>query len=227
MTYDQIASPFSLSDTIALVAIAAGFVVYAFQRQRRRLGYRIFSSERVTPFDFDQPGPREHEVAIQFLNDGNVPLIAADFLTPLTVRFSDSGTVSSSGAFQSAIDENLQLTVSHSAREGLVQLPLLNPGESVRARFRVREFQGQVRIAARIVGIRQVHNMAVREVAWLHSGLLASLYIGFVATRLRDHEAIDHASFWLVATPFVAYSLIRFVRVMRQQHLSWKVRPNV
>lgn len=222
----ELFSRFTLSDVLAIASIIAGFVIYGFQRQSKRLGYRVFSTEPVPPFDFNRAGAPEHDISVEVLNDGNVPLTAADFLSPIVVDFHNSKQVMSAHLFLSATVDNLPVSVSHLGREGHIQAPLLNPGERVRATFRVQKFEGDVRVKARIIGVNRVHNVAVREAISLHLTLFLTMCLGFIAARLRDHDVIDQGWFWFFTAPYLLFSVLRIVSVGRQQFLGWMFCPD-
>lgn len=223
----ELYSRFTLSDVLAVVSIIAGLVIYILQRPSKRLGYRVLSAKLVVPFDFKHPDPLEHDILVEVLNNGKVPLVAADFLSPVIVDFHNSRKITSSNRFLSAHADNLPVSVSHLGREGHIQTPLLNPGESVRATFRVQEFKGDVRVNSRVIGMNRVHNVAVREAISMHLGLFSSLYAGFIVARLRDSDVIDQGWFWIFAAPFLLVSVLRIVSVFRQQFLGWMFRPAI
>jgi hypothetical protein len=223
----ELFSRFTLSDALALASIVVGIVIYVLQQQNKRLGYRVFSTKPVLPFDFRNPGPREHDVAVEVRNEGSVPLVAADFLSPIVIDFYNSKQVTSSHLFLAAFADNPPVSVSHLGREGHIQTPLLNPGERVRAIFRVQEFEGDVRVRARIIGVNRVSNVVVREAISLHLTLLLTLYLGFIVARLRDHDVIGQSSFWIFTAPYLLFSVLRIRSVVRQQFLGWMFRPDV
>jgi hypothetical protein len=218
---------FSLSDALAVAGIVVGFVIYWLQRQSKRRGYRVFSTEPVLPSGFKRPSPRERDIVVEVHNDGSVPLVAADFLSPIVVDFHNSKQIMSSRPFLSAFADNLPVQVSHLGREGHIQPPLLNPGERVRATFCVQEFEGDVRVRARIIGVKRVHNVAFREAISLHLSLLSTLYLGFIVARLRDHDVIDQSHFWILTAPYLMFSVFRIASIARQQFLGWMFRPDV
>jgi hypothetical protein len=226
-TIRELFSRFTLSDALAVVGIVAGFVIYGLQRQSKRLGYRVFSTEPLLPFDLKRPGPRDHDIVVEVRNDGNVPLVAADFLSPIVVDFHNSKQITSSCLFLAAFADNLPVSVSHLGREGYIQPPLLNPRECVRVTFRVQGFEGDVRVRARIIGVNRVHNMALREAISLHLTLLSTVYLGFIVARLRDHDVIGQSLFWILAAPYMLFSVLRIASVVRQQFLGWMFRPDV
>jgi hypothetical protein len=227
MSLTNLASRFSISDVLALVSIAAGFLIYFLQRSRRSLGYRVFDVRPVAPPDFDRPSPPEHDIAIEYVNLGNVPLVASDFVSPLTTEFPGSGAVVASRCFRSALGANTPSQVRHSGTEGVVLPPLLNPGESVRAEFRVRKFGGQVRVRARVAGVTGVANVAVSSLCWMYATAFAGFYIAFLANRIRTHEAVDHYFFLLLMTPFTILAVVQVSRVVRAQCLGWAFRPTI
>lgn len=209
-------SRFSLADTLTLLSIAAGFLVYFLQRQRKRLGYRVFSANPIPPHDRDHP---EHEVAIEYVNIGNVPLVRDDFVSPITTEFTGAAEVLGSREFVSAIAEGAPADISHLGREGLVTPLLLNPGESVRTEYRVRRFARKIRVRGRIIGVTSIVNTVVSRTFWTHVGVLAAFYAGFVISRIRARELVDHYFFLLMVAPYSIMAFTQIRRAIRDQYM--------
>jgi hypothetical protein len=222
---NDLLSKFSFGDVLAFIGIATAFVIYFLQRQRKALSYRVFAVTRVAPFDFDAPSPAEHDIAVEYVNSGNVPLLASDFLSPIVTDFPDSDVVVSSRRFISAFANNPPSQVTHVDSKASLELQLLNPGESARAEFRVREFKGSVRVRARIVGVNTINNLEVTRVLWWQVTTIAMFYLGYVVNRFRQHELISHFTFFVLIIPFAVMSVVHLIRTVRNQQMRWAFRP--
>lgn len=149
---------------LALAAIAVSCWIYVRQRQRRRVSYqRLTSVEvltvkehmagRVTVLFDGNPVKSMHIITMKIWNSGSVPILATDFVEPLSLLV-DSSAHLLSADIVSATPINLRPVVKTEGSLATVQPLLLNPSDSFVVKLLVQDGDDYVVPVGRIVGVR-------------------------------------------------------------------------
>jgi hypothetical protein len=149
---------------LALAAIAVTYWIYVRQRQRHRVSYqRLTSIEvltvkehmagRVTVLFDGNPVKSMHIITMKIWNSGSVPILAADFVEPLSLRVVSSARLLSADII-SATPFNLRPVVKIEGSLATVQPLLLNPSDSFVVKLLVQDGGEHILPVGRIVGVR-------------------------------------------------------------------------
>lgn len=170
---------------ISLVALVVAVIAIRAQQQRRSLGY-YFASDRPILYVFDdklkdrltlsldgQPvrGLSTYEVAV--FNDGNVPILPADYVEPLRIQFGTGFKVLAVAVSDSSPPD---LGVAVEAEGGAYRASpaLLNPGDHYVIQFLVdqssRDHYASPTVRGRIAGVKELKSRSSRPAAAFRLG---------------------------------------------------------
>lgn len=154
---------------LTLVALAATFLIYWLQRQRKSLSYEVVSQNQLLTVREELEGRLqvlyEGEPArdicllvIKLLNSGNVAVSAADYERPVSFATGASSKILSA-AVTDVDPENLAVDISVDDSRVTVQPVLLNAKDSITLKLLVSDFSGSLSVDGRVVGVKTISNV--------------------------------------------------------------------
>lgn len=165
---------------LALLALAATFIVYLLQRQRKSLSYEVLTKNQLLTVREElegklqvlyegQPAKDICLLLIKLFNSGNVPVATVDYERPISFIIGDSSKVIS--AVVTDLDpENLPVNITSESNRVFVNPVLLNPKDSITLKILVHDISGGISADSRIVGVKSIKNAG--EASGFHRVLL-------------------------------------------------------
>ena len=99
-----------------------------------------------------------HLVLIEIVNTGNVPITSGDYERPLSIRYGNDSTVLSAEVVNEfPVDLDPFLSVSKNAID--IKPLLLNPGDGFVVKSIVRDFQKDVVLDGRVIGVDRIKHI--------------------------------------------------------------------
>ena len=151
---------------LALAALAATFLVYWLQRQRKALSYEVISKNQLLTVREELEGRLQvlyegHPardiclLVVKLFNSGNVPISAADYERPLSLGTGISSKILS-GVVTDVDPENLAASIDIEESRVILRPILLNSKDSVTLKLLVSDFGGNVAIDGRVLGVKSI-----------------------------------------------------------------------
>lgn len=151
---------------LALAALAATFIVYWLQRQRKALSYEVISKNQLLTVREELEGRLQvlyegHPardiclLVVKLSNSGNVPISAADYERPLSLGTGISSKILS-GVVTDVDPENLAANIDIEESRVILRPILLNSKDSVTLKLLVSDFGGDVAIDCRVLGVKSI-----------------------------------------------------------------------
>lgn len=226
---------------LTLLAIGASVLIYWLRRRKKRLSYEIVSSNSLLSMRDElgrnleiKYGGREvenvHLVNVKVYNSGNVPIKSDDFERRLSLDFGDGARVLSSEV-RSTDPESLDLSHTDDLNKISFEPVLLNSKDSFSVKALVSEYEGDLSVDARIVGVSSIRRgpegqrttlvaMAVGMILILIGGLL-SIYSEPVGSEpIFENKTRIVATITLV----VGYSTVLFSMIRHRRYRRLLVR---
>jgi hypothetical protein len=166
---------------IALVALAATFLVYWLQRQRKAIAYEVVSKNQLLTVREElegrlqvlyegQPARDICLLVLKLLNTGNVAIATADYERPVSFSTGQSSKILS--AVVTELDpDNLIVVLKSEESKVLIDPVLLNSKDSITIKLLVSDFSGTISTDGRIIGVKAIERRG--ETTGYHTLLMA------------------------------------------------------
>ena len=149
-----------------VLALAATFLVYWLQRQRKALSFEVISKNQLLTVREELEGRLQvlyegHPardiclLVVKLFNSGNVPVSASDYERPISLSTGASSKVLS-GAVTAVDPENLAASIEIAESRVTLHPILLNSKDSVTLKLLVSDFGGNVVVDGRVLGVRSI-----------------------------------------------------------------------
>jgi hypothetical protein len=151
---------------IALVALAATFLVYWLQRQRKAIAYEVVSENQLLTVGEElegrlqvvyegQPARDICLLVLKLLNTGNVAIATADYERPVSFSTGQSSKILS--AVVTEVDpDNLTVVLKAEESRLVIDPVLLNSKDSITLKLLVSDFSGTISTDGRIIGVKAI-----------------------------------------------------------------------
>jgi hypothetical protein len=151
---------------LALAAIVLSVWIYLRQKQQRRIAYQRLAgvnvvtvkehmAGRVTVLFDGTPVKSMHVVTMHIWNSGSLPIVASDFIEPLSLSI-EAGARLLSADIVGANPPELHPTVRIDEHAAVVEPLLLNPGDSFVVKLLIQDGNERVLPTGRIIGVRTI-----------------------------------------------------------------------
>jgi hypothetical protein len=195
----------SIGALLAIIAIILTVIIYFLQKSKKALSYEILSETALLSVSkkvkdrieilFEGEAVREvHLILIQISNTGNIPILPSDFLNNIKLSFNDDAKILSA----EISDKNPQFTDAAisvvSQKELMVSPSLWNGGDTITVKLLVSEFNGDVKLSGRIIGIQDIRlNNIGRNTSTIFTVLfgMVSMLAGFALTAFTKQSAFS------------------------------------
>lgn len=158
---------------IGAVALVVSIVLYRLAKKRKSLSYEVLSESPLVSISEEikgnlqvlyngEPAENIHLLLVKFVNDGNVPIAAADFERPLKLQFKDGSNIISAEKAQ-VTPENLNPSININGQAITVEPVMLNAGDSFAVRILMSQYGGGFDVDARVLGIKSVEMPSRRD----------------------------------------------------------------
>ena len=182
---------------LALVALAAVFIIAILQRKRKRLSYEIMAQTSVLAVKeelrkrvqilFDgSPVTDAEMLVLRIVNTGNIPVLASDYIRPVCFRLAEPARVLTAEVLETN-PAGIDAAVSQPDVSSIALAPtLLNPRDSVVVKLLVAGHHAEVTVDARVVGVRSIEVLG--ESPWRPLlSLLGLLFLGAGIVLVRKN----------------------------------------
>ena len=156
----------SIGVLLAVVAIIVSVIIFFLQKSKKLLTYEILSETSLLSVAKEVEDKIQilfegnavkgvHLILLQISNVGNTPILPIDFLKDLTISFDGSAKVLSAEIVEKnpqSIDVNL--TINHT--QLIISPSLWNSGDTITVKSLVSEFNENIQVSGRIVGIQDI-----------------------------------------------------------------------
>ncbi len=204
---------FILGVITVFVTIAVPVIIFFLERKRKSLIYGVLANTSLIALDEEIKGKikilfddisvqKVHLLILEILNDGNVPIESSDFERPLTFSFGENTQILSFEIVKTEPDDfNLQFNTFDN-HIGLISL-LINRKDSFQLKLLLAEFDGEIKVEARINGVKKVKEVKdiqkakeVRKslwavVAWIFWLVILTAFVVLMAIIIQGELSLE------------------------------------
>jgi hypothetical protein len=179
---------------VGVTAIIVSIILYLKQRQRKALSYEIVSSipllsmeeevkERLQILFNNKPVQKVYLVIVRIVNSGNVPITSADYEIPVSFCFHEDTKVLTAEISETN-PENLRASLVIENTKIILTPILLNSGDSITIKMLVSQFDGQISVDGRIIGVKRIQNLVEHRIKLYSFILFFTLFFLIVGASL-------------------------------------------
>jgi hypothetical protein len=121
-------------------------------------------------------------IVIQFRNSGNLPILASDFESKITLNFNHNTMVYLVEVIETK-PAGIKATVNHTLNTVTLEPLLFNPEDSVTLGILVDQFTGRLHVEGRIIGVKEIREYRPKPI--IPEKVMS--FLGF-EEEPRDHE---------------------------------------
>ncbi len=153
---------------VAIVGLMLTILLFKLQRDRKKISYTVISSkpmvsvsdevkDRVQILFDDGPVNDVSLVVLKFCNSGSMPILSTEYDRPITLSFGKGSKVLDVEIL-SMIPSNIKTSVKIDSEKIVVEPLLLNSKDSFVLKILLNNFNNEVDVDARIVGVKQIQS---------------------------------------------------------------------
>ena len=162
---------------LALAAILISIFLYQKQRRRKALSYEIISRTPLLSMEeevkgklqilFDKkPVQQVHLIVVRIVNSGNLPILSPDYERPIGFSFGEKGKILTTEVVET-YPSSLRASVRIEGEKVVLDSALLNQGDSIKLKILVSQFDGQIAVDGRIVGVKDIQESSEKSAQFL------------------------------------------------------------
>jgi hypothetical protein len=200
---------------LGLVAIIISIIVFYMQRRKKSLAYEIIANTSLLTLNDEIKGKVQilfegsvvqnvYLILLHILNDGNTAIVSSDYEFPLTFEFGETSQILSAEVVKTSPNK---LEPQFTLRKNSVEFTplLLNSGDSIVFKLLLAQYEGELSVRARIMGVAEVKQVSISVDRLRRNGgwsLLAGIILVFSVKITGAVGAIAGiililAGFWL------------------------------
>jgi hypothetical protein len=203
-----------------LVALAVTVLLYFLKRRRKVLSYEIISRTslmsvkeevkgRVQILFDGTPVSDAHMIIMKVTNTGNVPIVPSDYLRPVKFSLGETVQILSAEVMETNPD-NIEASVKVDAEAVVLTPVLLNGGDSITLKILLAQFEGEIDVDGRIVGVKHIQTARENSLPFVVVVIGAVMTIG--GMLLATFQEVGFV------TAFVGYILMFIGMVSTQRY---------
>jgi len=192
---------------LAFSAIVISILLYWMQRRRKVLSYEIVSRTPLLSVEEEVKGKLQilfdgspvqdvHLVIIKVMNSGNMPIVSADYERQVRIAFGENTRILTAEVSETSPD-NLEASVSLESKAVVLAPILLNSGDSITVKMLVSQFDREISVDGRIVGVKTIKRAGEGRVQYYiltMGGMVLTLVGTIVLTRSSPPPPPDQPS---------------------------------
>ena len=124
---------------------------------------------------------------IKIINTGNVSIKSEDYERPLNLNFDENAQILAAEVIETN-PNNIEASANIEEKKVFISPTLLNKGDSLTIKILVNQFNNQISIDARIVGVKEIQNIVEKdiktELKFFIIGILIGMIIVFISIIL-------------------------------------------
>lgn len=178
-----------IGSILALLAIITTVVIFLIQRKRKRLSYEILSKSPLISKKEELEGKLEikylgqevtdvYLVLLEFSNSGNVPIQSADYEKKINVKFGNTSAILSA-EIEGVNPVNLDIETSYIDDQVFIEPVLLNPKDSFKLRILTNNFDNNISVNGRIIGVKEIREGRYGQVEFFTVSIIGLILTGF------------------------------------------------
>lgn len=183
------------------VAIVIPIIIFFLERRKKSLSYEILTNTSLLTFDDEiegkirisyenTPVQKVHLLIFRIVNDGNLSITPSDFETRLTFDFGENTKVLSVEIIDTEPENLKPEFFLHWGREIQILPLLFNSKDSIKFKLLLAQFEGEIKVDARINGVREVKKKAnpkkIRKLLWFLIAFLLGAILNVVVEALLE-----------------------------------------
>jgi len=224
----------------AILALAAIFIsigLYLRQRRRKAMSYEIVSQTPLLSMEEevkgklkilfeDEPVQKVHLIVAKVINSGNLSILPTDYQRPVSFGFDNEARVLTAEVIETNPD-SLEASIGIEGKKVVFEPTLLNEKDSITLKMLVSQFDGQVTVDGRIVGVKDIRKFTEWPVHFILAtvigfGLFSISLIGFVLYLARLIPTEIAQAFLLPC--FVLGSLLNVIGALGDREMRKRFR---
>lgn len=156
---------------LGLIAIFISIIVFFLQRRKKSLAYEIITNTPLLTLNDEIKGKVQilfegsavqnvHLIMLHILNDGNIAISSSDYESPLTFEFGETSQILSAEVVKTS---PVKLEPQFTLRNNSVEFTpiLLNSGDSIVFKLLLAQYEGNLVVRARILGVTEIKQISI------------------------------------------------------------------
>ena len=162
-----------IGSVLAVVAIVISLIIYFLQKSKKSLSYEILSETALLSvakevedkikilFEGDSV-KNVHLILLKISNNGNVSILPSEFLKNITISF-DNSTRILSAEISEKKPHSIEAILTIDGTELIISPSLWNSGDTITIKSLVSEFNEEIHVSGRIIGIKDIERLSNSE----------------------------------------------------------------
>lgn len=150
-----------------IVAIIVSVIIYRLQQAKKYLSYQVLSETSLLNVDKEveqkiqilfegNPVQTVYLLLIKFINSGNIPILPTDYLKAVNVVFNERCKILSAEILEKE-PKSIDVTAKTENTRISLTPTLLNSDDFFVLKILVSEFDGDVEVEGRIIGVKKIN----------------------------------------------------------------------
>lgn len=222
---------------VAVITIILSIAIFLAQRKRKKLTYEIVSKTSVLSAAEEISGKLQilfqgeavknvYLLVIKLSNTGNLPITTADFERLVCLKVEKSERILSAEVSETT-PPNLSATLQNTDKSIQLNPLLLNPGDTIVIKTLISDYQNDVEIDGRIVGVQNIERRVDgfgRSLLLMSLGLVVLVF--GVMRMLINQNPNDYITITLIIIGYImSYGVIFGNR--RTRAMAKKIVPRL
>ena len=181
--------------TLPISIIVSG-IFFRLQRQRSALSWKIISNTPLVRINSEVKGNLQvlfngnpvkdiQLIIIKIINTGNVSIKSGDYERPLNLNFDENAQILAAEVIETN-PNNIEVSANIEEREVFISPTLLNKGDSFTIKILVNQFNNQILIDGRIVGVKEIQKIVEKDITTDLKFLIIGILIGMIAAVISS-----------------------------------------
>ena len=210
-----------------ILVIIIPLVLYLVQRRRKALSWEIISNTPLLSIDeairgniqvlFDgKPVQDAQLIIVEIINSGNVAIKSIDYERPINLDFGENARILTAEVTETTPD-NLDVSINIEGTKVLLNPTLMNGKDSITIKTIVSQFNDQITVEGRIVGVKEVQKSTKRNKIqdirlFLVLFTIVTLYgvLMIAVADLLDSMKVEPVTVLLISSPLIIIAIILY-----------------
>lgn len=179
-----------------VISIIVSGIFFRLQRQRSALSWKIISNTPLVRINSEVKGNLQvlfngnpvkdiQLIIIKIINTGNVSIKSGDYERPLNLNFDENAQILAAEVIETN-PNNIEVSANIEEREVFISPTLLNKGDSFTIKILVNQFNNQILIDGRIVGVKEIQKIVEKDITTDLKFLIIGILIGMIAAVISS-----------------------------------------
>lgn len=179
-----------------VISIIVSGIFFRLQRQRSALSWKIISNTPLVRINSEVKGNLQvlfngnpvkdiQLIIIKIINTGNVSIKSGDYERPLNLNFDENAQILAAEVIETN-PNNIEVSANIEEREVFISPTLLNKGDSFTIKILVNQFNNQILIDGRIVGVKEIQKIVEKDITTDLKFLIIGILIGMITAVISS-----------------------------------------